>query len=723
MLMRATMGFRAILHHRKGTNMAQRAFVRIAGTTMVALAAAVVQVEGQQPARADTVEAIPLAPVSVTVLRTPLAIEEVPYAVTVQSRIEIQRGKPGISVEEALRIIPGVQVDNRFNYALGERISVRGFGARAPFGVRGVRVVVDGIPATLPDGQSSLTHVDVKSLGRVEVIRGPMASLYGNNAGGVIQMEMQQPPPFPITQGIGVIGGSNGLLRLQSTTAGTSGDLNYQLNLARLSFGGYREHSRAENYHLNARFGFDRPDQRLRFVVSAGDSDALNPGGLNQIQLDSLRNQAFVDNKTTFVTGKTVREGMAGASYQRTLSPGSVELAGYFGTRDIVNPIPNTIVTFGRNGGGGRAMFQSNQFTVPGTGGLGLRFAVGAEADAQRDDRQNYANARGERGALRLDQLERVNNLSGFGQLSVHPLSRLTLLGGLRYDWFEFEAQDRFLDDNRDDSGTRTMKNLSPSVGATVVLSDAFHVYGNIGQTFETPTTVELANRPDGAGGFNPELDPQTVVSKEIGLRGRVADRLAFQLSTYDADVENSLVVFQVAGRDFYRNAAQARHKGWELGLTLAPIRGLTVQSAWTYTGARFVQYTDRQGVVHDGNRVPGVAPYRLETSVNFAPRPSSWYLGLENRRLSSIPVNDANDTFSRRYSLWEVRGGLEGFRLGSVVLDPLAGITNLLDTEYNTAVSVNAFRTAANRNSGRYFEPGPGRAFYVGGNIRVERR
>lgn len=661
----------------------------------------------------DTVEVIPIAPVSVTVLRTPLQMDEVPYSVSVNTKQEIQRGKPGLSVEEGLRLIPGVQVENRHNYALGERIAIRGFGARAQFGVRGVRMLIDGIPATLPDGQSSVTHVDVKSVGRVEVIRGPAAALYGNTAGGVIQMEMETPPMVPFSQEFGVVAGSHGLLRLQSSTAGQSAGTDYQVNLTRLESDGYRQHSEARNLYLNSRIGWSGARDRVRVIVNAADSDALNPGSLSAQQQADNRWGAFPFNVAQR-TGKTVTEGMAGLSWMRQAEPGEFEMAGYVATRDVVNPIPSDIIDLDRTGGGIRALFSSAA-----VGPLGLRFAAGAEADRQNDHRREYGNAGGERDGLTMDQDERVDNLGFFGQVTARPAERLTLLGALRYDRFDFTATDYFINENDpDDSGSRKMDAISPSFGATVALTDDVQIYGNVGTTFETPTTVELGNRPDGAGGLNPDLEPQTALSFELGGRALLAQRVALQLAVYRADVENSLIPFEipgVAGRTYFRNAGSATHQGVEVGATLAPVEGVSIQTAYTYTDATFDDYIVGD-VSHAGNRVPGVAPHRFEGALTLSPRPGRWYLGLEGRHQSEVAVTDGNTEFSPSYTLAEARAGLSGVRLGNLTFDPFVGVTNLFDVDYNTAVTVNAFGS-------RFYEAGPGRSFYVGGTMRFDGR
>ncbi|MDR0786574.1 MAG: TonB-dependent receptor [Gemmatimonadota bacterium] len=656
----------------------------------------------QRPAELDSI--VRLAPVSVTALRTPLQMSEVPYSVSVNSEREISLAKPGLSVEEALRIIPGVQVENRSNYALGERISIRGFGARSQFGVRGVRMLVDGIPATLPDGQSSLTYVDVQSLGRVEVVRGPAAALYGNTAGGVIQMETKQPPAVPAAQELGVTAGSDGLLRLRTSTSGTVDRTDYQLNFSRLDSRGYRQFSDSEVMYLNGRVGYTTERDRLRLIIGAGNTDAQNPGSLTDSLQKVDRFQAYQGNINA-KTGKTILEGLAGLSWQHDADAGNFEAATYVSGRNVVNPIPSDIIDLDRLGGGVRALFHTNPFSP-----LRVQLSVGAEADRQRDDRQEFANVAGENGALRVDQRESVNNVGVFGQLSSRLTSKLSLLGALRYDWFRFEAQDHFLS-NGDDSGKRTLDALSPTVGLTFALTEDLHLYGNIGKTFETPTTVELGNQESGAGGLNPDLEPQEALSYEIGTRTMFGNRVALQVAGFYSDVTNSLIPFQnEAGRTYYTNAGSATHRGVEVGATVVPVRGVTLQGAYTWTDAEFDEFGTASG-----NKIPGVAPHRVEAALTLAPAGAPGFIAIENRNVSKIAVNDANSAFSPSYNITEIRAGLNEFRVGSLALEPFAGLSNVFDREYNASLAVNAFGQ-------RFYEAGAPRSFYVGGNMRFAR-
>ena len=662
----------------------------------LAVAAAVMAggpLSGQVP---DTAPAVPLDTLTVTGLRTPFSAARAPYAVTVVGAEQMGRARPGLALDEALRGVPGVQVDNRYNYALGERISIRGFGARAQFGVRGVRVLLDGIPATLPDGQTTLNQVDLGALNRVEVLRGPASALYGNAAGGVILLETEMPRRAEAR----VTGGANGLRRLQGTVGGARGGV----NVSHLRYGGFREWSDADNLRANARLQLGG----LRFVANAVRYDARNPGSLADTALARDRTQAFANNVRQ-QTGEQGRQGQAGVVWQGKAGPGQVEVAGYALAREIENPIPQTIIDLERRAGGVRAMYRLD--------GGPFRWVVGTESELQADKRLNFVNRQGERAGRVLDQRERVSSAAAFTQLAATFGRRLDLLGAVRLDRFSFRVRDRLVTaSNPDDSGSRTLGAVSPSVGASLAITDALHLYGNVATAFETPTTTELANQPTGAGGFNPDLQPQRTRSFEAGAKGWLGTTITYQLAAYHARIQDALIPFRVPGqpdRDFFRNAGSAVHHGWEAGVALTPLPGVRGQLAYTYTNARFREYTVG-GNEYGGNRVPGVAPRRLDASLSL----SVWrggYLELDGRFASDTPVNDANSATSPAYFVADARIGASDFRLRRVSVAPFLGVSNLFDTRYNTSVVVNAF-------GGRFYEPGPGRAIYAGARVRLQR-
>jgi iron complex outermembrane receptor protein len=681
--------------------------------------------EAQQPAGADTAAARrdsaarALPPVVTTVLRTALDPVRAPFAVSATTRIEVQTARPGLSLDEALRAVPGVQADNRFNAALGERLSVRGFGARTQFGVRGVKVLVDGVPATMPDGQTTLNHVELGALERAEVVRGPASALYGNAAGGVLQLTSEPAPDAVVGQRVRVVGGSDGLTRLQSTTGGRTADGrgDWLLSAGRVDYEGFRDFSAQRSTRALARAGWRGAPGELRATFAWVDYDADNPGALADTARRRDPTQAFANNRRQ-QTGETGRHGQLGLSWRRTIGRGEGEATAYGLARRLDNPIPVRIVALDRRAGGARAAYTLGVGgDAAGAADAPLRLAVGGEWQRQRDDRQNYGNAQGARGALALDQLERVTNAAVFAQATASLGDRATLLAGLRHDRVRFAAADRLVTaTDPDDSGARTMRATSPSIGANVALAPWLRAYANAAYAFETPTTTELANRPTGAGGFNPELEPQRARSAEGGLTasGTLGRLLAgsVQLAVFHATLDDALVPFEVpgaAGRQFFRNAGRAVHRGIEGSATVAVGPALSVRAAYTGLDARFRDYTVGDSS-YAGRRVPGVAPRRFDLAVTWrGPRES--LVAIEQRAQSWTFADDPNRARSPGWLLTAVRAAAPAIRVAGVSLAPFAGVTNVFDVRWDAAVTVNAA-------GARYYEPGSPRALYVGADL-----
>jgi len=667
----------------------------------------------------DTLDPLTLDPLVVTVLRSALDLAEVPAAVSVSMTEGTARTGHGLGLDEPIRAIPGLQIENRYNYALGERVSIRGFGARTQFGVRGIRVIVDGLPATLPDGQTAIDHIDLSGLGRAEILRGVASALYGNAAGGVIQLESAPPPGSPLHQEIRTLVGSDRLLRLESKTGGTLGRLSYGVDLTRLTYDGYREHSGTTNHYLTGRLGYLGERDDLRFTLRYVDLDALNPGALTRTDAEEDPARAAPNNLDQR-TGKRSDQLQLGLHWKRSLAQGDLEFAAYRLGRKVENPTPPQIIDIDRVVGGARLVYngwlESDSESAP------VRWSFGLETDRQRDDRQNHENLQGERGDRALDQIEWVTGIGLFGQLSVPLTDQIGALLGLRYDHFEFEAEDHFPHpDGADFSGRRTMSALSPSAGLILHPTEGLGLFANYGTSFQTPTTTELGNRPEGAGGFNPDLEPERTHSFEIGARGEIGwtmgdqrtQSVVYQLALYHARTRSALIGFEVPtvpGRTFYRNAGSAVHRGIEAELS-APLTGhLTLELAYALTDARFGSY-EVDGEVLDGKRVPGIAPHQAEARLTYQPMPGELELWLRGH--SRTYPDDANTEAAPGYLLAGLRAGLAPVEIAGLEIAPFAGIDNLFDRHYYTALAVNAF-------GGRYYEPGPRRSFFFGTRMRL---
>ena len=630
----------------------------------------------------------------VEAMRLPTAAREAPYSLTVVDATDTRIARSGRGLAEALRAVPGVQVSDRSNDALGDRIVIRGTGARAGFGVRGVRVLIDGIPATLPDGQTDLSRLDMATVGRIEVLRGPAAALYGNASGGVVRISSRTPSVDPIGLEGEAMTGDDALLRVHARASGAPGFGWYDASVTHRRMDGFREYNTSDKTFVRAAGGFPIATGHLVLQATANEYEADNPGALAADPLAADREQANPFNVTQ-QAGEDARAALAGARWTGTAGPGVFELSGYGLLRELNNPIPVAVIEVDRAVGGLGAAY-----------GFGW-FVLGAELDLQRDDRRNFENDAGTEGASTLDQLERVRALGTFAQARVPFLDRFTASAALRYDRFRFEVEDRLTDGDPDDSGERTMDALSPSLGLHARLGDAVAVFANVASAFETPTTTELANRPDGAGGFNPELDPQRSLSFEAGVRGYATDRMRFELTGWAARTEDALVPFAVPdaeGRQFFRNAGSTRSRGVEAALFgVAPLR-IEWDLAYAWIDARFDEFTV-DGVSYEDNDVPGIAPHRLTGSLTRAG--TSWLVGIEGTYVAAVPVDDANTADADAWTTIDARAQLRLLeRAGGVWL--FAGATNLLDEEYVGSVVVNAF-------GGRFYEPAPGRGLYVG--------
>jgi iron complex outermembrane receptor protein len=659
-------------------------------------------------------DTIALDSITVTVLRGTVDPRLSPYALTVLGNAELSRGRSPTFFEDALEAIPGVQLQNRFNFAQGERLAVRGYGGRAQFGVRGVKVLIDGIPATLPDGQTNMDVIDLASVGRVEILRGAGSALYGNAAGGVLSFTSRAPAPETARPEARAAAGSHGLRTADASVSGTVGRTGYLVSAGRMDWTGFRPrptdptadstYGAADRTVVNARLIVPVGPGALRVTALGMDQFGENPGALTPALFETGTSVA-VANNVRQRTGEGSSQGQLGASWNGRVGSLDTEASGWVLHRSTEGPIPASILDLSRNGFGLRGLVRA-----PGSGSdARWSWDVGGSVERQRDDRKNFVNDLGSPGALTLSQLETVTALGVFAQLRVRALDRLHGLAALRGDFFRFRADDRFTTAaDPDDSGTRTMRGVSPSVGLLFeAVPERAALFANVATSLETPTTTELVNRPTGAGGFNPELEPTRGVSGEIGVRGALGARLRYEVAAYRVHLRDELVPFELsqpAGRTFYRNAGSSRHKGVEAMVDLRPVDGVRVRVSHSRLAARFREYVvgtaDRSG-----NRIPGLAPSRWEGVLTLERGPA--FLELSGERMDSIAVNDANTVSTPSYSVLELRGGLD-VRVAGLQLAPFAAVSNLTDERYVSSVVVNAF-------GNRYFEPGPGRWYQVG--------
>lgn len=648
-----------------------------------------------------------LDPVVVEATRLGTAIDRVPAAISVVGRDDVQLGRQQLGLDESLVAIPGLFLQNRYNFAQDLRISIRGFGARAGFGIRGVRIIVDGIPETLPDGQAGVDSIDLGSVERIEVLRGPASSMYGNASGGVINIISERGPDVPFVE-TRYSGGELGYQKYQLKVGGDTGRLNYLVNSSHLEFDGFREQSATRNTQFNGNFRYQIDDSsELALTTHLTDQPrADDPGALT-------REEAAADPKAAnpaalaFDAGEELDQQRLGLVYKKSFGElHELQLRNYHVWRDFLNRLPFTAggsVEIERYFAGGGA----NYIYLGDILGRDNRLMVGVDYDRQDDDRSRYDNNLGTQGDLTFEQNETVSSRGVFVQneLGLSPDLWLTL--GLRHDRVQVDVTDRFLDDG-DDSGKRTFSETSPMIGLVYSRTPATNFYATVATAFETPTTTELAD-PTGGGGFNQALEPQQATNYEIGLKGLLGRRTHYQLALFTTDVEDELVPFQLEGqpgRTFFANAGESRRRGAELGILTRPVDGLQLTMAYTWSDFEFREFSDAQDNDFSGNVLPGVPEHQLYGEISYS-RPTGFYATLDVLSVDDLYLNNANTERSSSYVVSNLRAGFE-MQSGRWRISPFIGVNNVFDEAYSGNVRINAF-------GGRFFEPAPERNVYAG--------
>lgn len=674
-----------------------------------------------------------LPPVVVTVTRdvarSPL---DLPFAITRIVPDSLRPGQRNLSADETLMLVPGVSVANRNNPTQDPRIAVRGFGSRAAFGVRSVRILRDGVPLTLPDGQTPTDYLDLASVGSVEVIRGSASALYGNAAGGVVEFRSSPAPARPVAVDLRALGGSDGLRRWSTGLGGTLAPLRYQGLVTRTEQDGYRQYARQKTTHATGRVLHDLSGMSLTWQVQLFSMPvAENPGALTATEMNANPRQPvalFVSKRAR----KDVNQAQLSLTAARPMSDGELTASIYGGTRDLDNPLTFAVVAIDRTTLGGSVRVTS------GAAPFGSRHRLSAGVDVQRldDDRKNFENCNGvasstaacpradtvERGRLRLDQREVVISIGPFIRDELALGTHVQVHAGLRADYVIFDIDDRYVvppgpGQNPDDSGRRTLRAWSPMAGIVARAGTLTSVYANVSTAFETPTATELGNRPEGAGGMNRDLEPQTATTYEIGLKGILATRLRYDVATFLTGVKDELIPFEIpggAGRRYFRNAGRTERRGVETGLELTA-GAVTLASTYSYSDFRFDEYAVTTGTVtqrYDGKRIPGIPLHQLQASVTW--RWSRLFFTGEGVTSSRVLVDDANTAAAGGWAIANVRTGGR-IPIGRSMVAPVVAVQNVFDRRYVGSVVVNAA-------GGRFYEPAPERTISVGVNVTASR-
>ena len=654
-------------------------------------------------AQTDTEAVLPTVEVSAP--RLAREIYATPAAVSTIEQDAIAQGQQRVRLDESLNRVPGVFLQNRDNFAQGQRISIRGFGARAPFGVRGITVMVDGIPYTLPDGQAQLDAIDLDSAERIEVIRGPSSVLYGNAAGGVIDITTADGRDNPGTR-LRMGAGSDGYQKVALQNGGVQGDWSHHISLTALNVDGYREQSSTEKYLLNAKLRRELgSDRALTAIINLLDNPrSEDPGALNAREVAEGRDQA-APNSLALDAGQTVDQQLIGLQYEDlSAGEGELYLKGFIAQRDFEQQLPfvgSSRLGYQRDYMGASAEYH-HEVTL---GNLPLNYIVGVDAARQKDDRfRNDVNPQGAVGEPLADETQTATSTGVFAQGDLALSELLTLSLGTRFDRVDLDVDDDFAADG-DQSGQRTFNEWSGSAGLSYRYRPQHQAYINTGTAFETPTFSEFAN-PAG-GGFNPSVEPQKAWNREVGLRGYIEPlALDYDVALFSVRVRDELVPYDEGGRTFYQNAGDTKRDGVELALGWQLADQWRLDSALTLARYEFDEFAT-PSERFDGNRIPGLPEQTWVNQLTWE-NLDERFATLETEYVGDLVADNANETSVDSYWLVNLRVG-DGWQLSQQTrLSAYVGLRNLLDEEHYSNVRLNG-------TFGRFYEPAPGRSVYGG--------
>ncbi|WP_314972283.1 TonB-dependent receptor [Comamonas testosteroni] len=665
------------------------------------------------------------------------ALEQTPASVTVLDGERMRERNLQVNLSESLSAAPGLQLQNRQNYAQDLQLSIRGFGARSTFGVRGIQIYVDGIPSTMPDGQGQTNNIDIASLERVEVLRGPYSALYGNASGGVINAYTERGEGAPSVESSFALG-SDGQKRLGLKAKGEANGIGYVLSASRFLTDGYRAQSAADKNLFNARIDV-KPDEysQLTLVANHVGIDAKDPGGIEPANW-AKNPQMTTPNALTYNSRKSVKQTQAGLTYERELGAGqALRLMAYAGQREMMQfqsiPSASQTVTKPENEGnryrggviglkrdyGGIDARWSGKFEL-GSGSLSL--IAGLSANTVREDRQGYKNFVGNQlgvvGELVRDERNTLTSVDPYLQASWAFAPRWKLDAGLRWSNVQFQSRDHFLAD-KDDSGNAGFHKLLPVVSLQHELNQDTNVYASLGRGMETPTFNEISYRPDLVGGLNFGLKPAVSTSAELGIKQRfnmAGLRGDWSAALFQTQTDNEIVVANNDnGRTSYQNAGKTRRRGMELSGSTWLTPQLRLNGALTMLDASLRSgYCDSkaQDCIPAGNRIAGTARHLGYLGLEWFPA-TDWRVGLDWRHVGRIAADDKNQVYAPSYNVASLSVGYTR-RLGAWKLNAFARVDNLTDKNYVGSVIVN-------EGNGRYYEPAPGRQWMTGASLSYQ--
>ena len=624
----------------------------------------------------------------------------------------------GVNLTETLSGVPGLQLNNRENYAQDLQLSMRGFGARSTFGVRGVRLYVDGIPATMPDGQGQTSNIDLGSLDHIEVLGGPFSALYGNSSGGTILTTTKEGQGRDSIE-LGYSGGSHNKGRADVVLQGGAdqvGEPSYVVSSSYFDTDGYRDHSGARKVLSNAKLTWDLDDgSKINWLLNHVDINADDPQGLSRAQWKANPKQVN-DAKNQYDVRKEINQTQTGLNWLKPLDDhNEIYSMIYAGHREVTQyqSIPKAAQNNPRHAGGvidferdfyGADLRWTGKDLLPNT-----RISAGLAYDAMNEDRQGYENFDannnfGVKGNLRRDEKNTLWNLDPYLQASWNFLPTWRIDTGLRYSNVHYESKDHYMAaGNGDDSGQTDYKKVLPSAALTWEITPQVSTYASYSKGFETPTFTEMAYPTVGTSGINFALKPSSSDNYELGVKSQ--NRLGnFTAAIFQSNTKDDIVsAGTVDGRATFQNADKTLRQGVELSWNQKIWRELTAQASYSYLDATFdadIRNADPKKVVKSGNAIPGVAENQAYVSLGWQPE-TGFNAGVDVRYMDKIYVDDLNTDTAPSYTVTSANIGYV-WKNNNWKVRSYARVDNLFDKDYIGSVIVND-------GNGRFFEPADG--------------
>lgn len=666
--------------------------------------------------------ALTLDSIVVTGSRVEHSSFDLPAAIDVVGADRIGADQARVNASEALAAVPGINVQNRQNYAQDLQISSRGFGARSAFGVRGIRLISDGIPASMPDGQGQAATFNLDRAERIEVLRGPMTAVYGNQAGGVIQMFTADGKGAPTVEG-NFSAGSYGTWKADLSAQGEVGGVGYVIDASRFATEGYRDHSSAERDQTMAKLTF-RPSQdgKLTLIASTFRQDAQDPQGLTWAAYQT-NPRGVAQPVLDFNTRKSIDHQQGGVTYEHRFGEHAVQLSAYAGQRSTIQyqSIPagpqgnprhsGGVIDFDRDFSGLSGRWIGRYDLAGGK----LTTTVGIDFEQSEDDRRGYENfvgaTLGIKGALRRQENDRVFSFDQYAQAEWQG-GRWTISGGVRHSRVSFKVDDAYLG-NGDDSGSVTYEKTTPTVAVLYRLADTVNVYASAARGFEAPTFNEMFYS-SGGGAFNFGLKPSSSTHYEAGVKAYVGRDSRLDVALFQIKTDNEMVVLSASGgRTAYQNAGPTTRRGLELALDSRWVGNLASRVAYTYLDAKYDEaFTSNGNPVSAGSKLPGVAENNLFAELVWKHPGSGFHAGVEGIARSKVYVEDTNTRQAAPgYAIANLRFGIDR-QYGALKLGTFLRLNNLFDRQYVGSVIVGD-------NNLRFYEAAPGFNWLAGVSAR----